>query len=312
MKTSPSSEVIDVTAKGHVTKLAGMPPRRSSGLNFTALWALYALTLRQHLHGKRMLVLGAVLLLPAVIAAIVRATAPDLPGVMLEFMFVFMLIPQALLPLVALLYGSGIIQDEQEEQTFTYILMRPIPKWAIYVTKVAGTLTTAILLTAIFTALTYVVIYAGSALPGDVDDVPLRCVKAIGIHALAIAAYCCIFGLLSLLTRWTLVVGFLYAAFFEGFLANLPFSIRLVSVIYYARLIAYRSLDFFVTPPRGPKFDMAAEAWQLNVRTDPTLSEHPTLVVCIVVLIAASIVCTALGAFLCSRREFHVKTPEGG
>ena len=312
MKTSSSSDVIDVTAKGHAAKVAGAAPRRSSGLNLTALGALYVLTLRQHLHGKRMLALGAVLLLPAVIAAIVRATAPDLPGVMLEFMFVFMLIPQALLPLVALLYGSGIIQDEQEEQTFTYILVRPIPKWAIYVTKVAGTLTTAILLTAIFTALTYVVIYTGSALPGDVDDIPLRCLKAIGIHALAIAAYCCIFGLLSLLTRWTLVVGFLYAAFFEGFLANLPFSIRLVSVIYYARLIAYRSLDFFVTPPRGPKFDMAAEGWQLHVRADPTLSEHPTLAACITVLIAGSVVCTALGAFLCSRREFHVKTPEGG
>src|SRR5260370_987694 len=90
-------------------------PSGSSPL--AALGALYALTLRQHLHGKRWLVLGGLFLLPALLAALVRATAPDVEPimlVMLEFLFVFLFIPQALLPLVALLYGSGIVQDEQE------------------------------------------------------------------------------------------------------------------------------------------------------------------------------------------------------
>jgi len=269
------------------------------------------LTLRQHLHGKRWLVLGALFLTPALLAVVVRATAPNVPGIMLEFALVFMFIPQALLPLVALLYGSGIIQDELEEQTFTYLLVRPIPKWAIYGIKLLATLTTAVVLTAIFTALTYVVIYVGAALPAGAESLSLRCSKAVGIHALAIVAYCCIFGLMSLLTRWMLVLGFLYAAFFEGLLANLPFSIRLLSVIYYARLIAYRSLDFHETA-RGGNFDLAAEAWQLNVKADPQLLEHPALGTCFLVLLAGSLLCTALGAFLCSRREFYLKTPERG
>src|SRR5262249_7859797 len=131
----------------------------SAGSYLAALSALYVLTLRQHLHGKRWLVLGALFLLPAALAGVVRATAPDVPPRMLEFLFVFMFIPQALLPLVALLYGSGIIQDEQEEQTLTYLLIRPLPRWAIYVVKVLATLTTTAALTAVFTALTYAVIY---------------------------------------------------------------------------------------------------------------------------------------------------------
>ena len=308
---APSSPEIVGAARGSAAIPAGARRGAKGGFSVTALWALYTLTLRQHLHGKRVLVLGAVMLLPGVIAAIIRGTAPNVPGMMLEFSIVFMLIPQALLPLVALIYGSGIIQDEQEEQTFTYILIRPISKWAIYTIKVLATVTTAVVLTSIFTALTYAVIYIGSSAPDTPADIPLRCVKAIGIHALSVSAYCCIFGLLSLLTRWTLVVGFLYAAFFEGLLANLPFSIRLASVIYYARLIAYRSMDFVATLPRGPKLDVAADAWQLDIRTDPHLASHPSLRTCLLVLIVASLVFTALGAFLCSRREFHVKTPEG-
>lgn len=280
------------------------------GGRLTALGALYVFTLRQHLHGKRWLVLGTLFLTPALLAALVRATAPDVPAIILEFLFVFLLIPQALLPLVALLYGSGIVQDEQEEQTFTYLLVRPLSKWAIYVVKVLATLTTTVALTAVFTLLTYAVIYVGAS-TGE-ENSPLRCVKAVCIHSLTIVAYCCLFGVMSLLTKRTLVLGFLYAAFFEGFLANLPFSIRLLAIIYYARIIAYRSMAFLVTTPQGHQFDLAAQAWQLDVKTDPALLGHPSLESCLTVLGAVSLLCTALGAYLCSRREFHVKTPEGG
>src|SRR5437762_6460595 len=44
-----------------------------------------------------------------------------------------------------------------------------------------------------------------AAAPAGSDHLAIRCLKAIGIHALAISAYCCIFGLISLLTRWVLV-----------------------------------------------------------------------------------------------------------
>jgi ABC-2 type transport system permease protein len=281
----------------------------SSGVLLRALAALYALTVRQHLHGKRWLVLGALFLLPGLLAGLIRATTDELQPAMLEFLFVFMLIPQALLPLVALLYGSGIIQDEQEEQTLTYLLIRPISKWALYVVKTLATLTTTVALTAVFTALTYAAIYVGADTAGE--NIPLRCLKAIGIHAASVAAYSCLFGAMSLLTKRTLILGFLYAAFFEGFLANLPFSIRLLTIIYYSRLIAYRSLTFLATGPGGHKIDMAAEAWQFPVTEDPLLVEQPSLRTCLLVLLAVSVVSTALGAYLCSRREFHVKTPEG-
>lgn len=287
---------------------AGPRPRPGGGFNLTAMAALYRLTVRQHLHGRRWMVMTLLFLLPAGLAVLIRATAPDAPSIGIEFIIAFFLIPQALLPLIALVYASGIIQDEQEDQTLTYLLVRPISRWAIYVVKLLATLTTTVVLTAIFTVLTYATIYLGSG--SGFGDVARRCLTAIGIHGLAVVTYCCLFGLIGLYTRWALVAGILYTAVVEGLLANLPFGLRFVTVIYYARVIAYRSLDFTFTE-HGRTEDLAAAAWQFDVANDPGLEAHPALTSCLLILAAAAVGCAILGALMCYRREFHVKTPEG-
>lgn len=282
----------------------------SGGFGLTSLWALYALTFRQHLHGKRWMVMTGLFILPAVLAIVIRITAPDVPKIVLEFLLAFMFIPQALLPLIALVYASGIIQDEQEEQTLTYLLIRPIPKWAIYIVKLLATLTTTVILTTIFTILTYASVYIGTD-AGAAETVQ-HCLRAICIHDLAVICYCCLFGLMSLLTKWILVVGVLYIAVFEGLFANLPFGIRLITIIYYTRLMAYRSMKFEVMQPGMQKpADLAAVTWQYDPKDLPALAEHPSLQTCIIVLAAACLLFTAIAAFLCARREFRVKTPEG-
>jgi ABC-2 type transport system permease protein len=295
-----------------VTAISDMPQSdrlaRTSGFGLSAISAMFGLTIRQHLNGKRWMVLAGLFLLPVGLAILIRAVSPDVPHRLLEFLLAFMFIPQALLPLVALVYASGIIQDEQEDQTLTYLLVRPLPKWSIYVVKLLGTLTTAVLLTSMFTILTYIAVYIGS--PEGAGSVVTRCLKAVGIHSLAVISYSCLFGLLSLFTRYTLIIGILYTALVEGLLANLPFGIRLATVIYYTRLIAYRSLDFIVNV-HGHTTNASANAWQLDVRNDPNLLEHPSLRSCLMILAGASILLTFVGAAMCSRCEFRVKTPGG-
>jgi ABC-2 type transport system permease protein len=282
------------------------PLHRASRL--TALTSLFLLSLRQHVHGKRWMVMGLLFLLPAGLAILIRTFAPRVPADELEFRIGYMLIPQALLPLLALVYGSGIVQDEQEEQTITYLLIRPIPKWALYLVKLLATLTTTVTLTVFLTVLTYAAIYVGAS--SEEPDVPLRCLQSVGIHSLAVVAYCSLFGLLSLVTKRTLMVGIVYIVAIEGVLANLPFGIRLVTVIYYARIVAFRTLDFVVQDPHGRSENLADEAWQLNLEKDPQLLEHTELGTSIMILAIASLVCAILAAFLVWRREFYVKTPE--
>src|SRR3954453_9347065 len=88
----------------------GMRPRTSA---IATYWTLYWLTLRQHLHGKRWMVVSVLFLIPAGMAILIRSTHGRAPSLLLEFVLLWILIPQALLPLIALLYASGIIQDEQ-------------------------------------------------------------------------------------------------------------------------------------------------------------------------------------------------------
>ena len=283
------------------------PRRPEGGFGFASLWSLYGLTFRQHVHGKRWIVMAVLFLLPVGLALLIRATASDMPALGIEFVVVFMFIPQTLLPLVALVYASGIIQDEQEDQTLTYLLIRPIPKWAIYAVKMAATCTTTVLLIAVLTCLTYAVIYVGGDMPAA--KVLTRCFETVGIHSLAVVSYCSLFGLISQFTQRSLVVGILYMIVIEGLFANLPFSIRLLTVIYYTRLIAYRSLDF-VIQQGGRREDIAASGWQLDIQADPHLLEHPALATCLIVLILGSLAGTVIAAVLCARREFFVKTSQ--
>jgi ABC-2 type transport system permease protein len=273
-----------------------------------ACWTVYWLTLRQHLHGKRWMAVALLFVLPAGLAILIRTTDSDVPSRFTEFALLWILIPQALLPLISLLYASGIVQDEQEEQTITYLLTRPIPKWSLYVIKLAATWTTTVVLVMALTALTCAAIYFGAET--DLSEIALRCLKAAGILSIAAVTYCSIFGAMSLLTKRTLIVGVIYTAVVEGLLANLPLSLRWGTVIYHTRLIAYRVIDFVVTRPNGREQDVAAAAWSLNTDTDPALTEHPTLRTSILILVSTILVCTALAGWLCSQREFHVKTPE--
>ena len=281
------------------------PAARYPVTKFRPALALYALSLRQHRHGKRWLIMLVLMLTPALIAILSRLTDSGVSPTVLEFNLAFMFIPQGLLPLLALVYASGILHDEQEEQTITYLLMRPLARWTIYLAKLLAAITVAIILAVFSILVTYAAIFAGTASHGVV----MRCLDACLIHALAVVAYCCLFGLMGLLTRRVLIAGIIYIALVEGLLANIPFAIRLITVIYYTRLIAYRTLPF-VANTGYRVHDLAADTWQFNTLGDPKLQNYPHSWLCVLILASGAVVCSFLAAFMCAGREFYVKTPE--
>src|SRR6266852_6513003 len=114
--------------------------RLAPGRCFAALGELFWLTLRQHTHGRRLLVLVLLFALACGLAILLRSLSRPAPAEILEFALVFGLIPHAMAPLTALLYAAGMIQDEVEGQTLTYLLLRPLPKWTVYLTKWLATI----------------------------------------------------------------------------------------------------------------------------------------------------------------------------
>jgi ABC-2 type transport system permease protein len=261
----------------------------------SALWTLFTLTLRQFLRGRRVLVLGLLALLPAGLAVLVRNIDDrhSPPGSEIEFVFLFNLVPHVLLPLTALLYGSGMILDEQEEQTLTYLLIRPLPKWALYVTKLLATVCMVALLGLVFVVLTETATYLGSGRFFEVF--PLKVLAVFGVMALALTAYASVFGFLSLLVQRSLIVGIVFIVVFEGILANLDFAVRKLSVMYYFRVLVLNWLE----PDRRMR-----EEWSIS------LGSAPEPIVCVLTLLGVAVVAAFLGARVFSAREFYVKTPE--
>lgn len=273
------------------------PPKVSRSGEWSALAGLFALTLRQHTHGRRVYVLAVLYLLPCALAVLLRSLTRATPTEALEFSLVFGLLPHALAPLTALLYAAGVIADEVEEQTLTYLLLRSVPRWKLYLTKLLATLLVTTVLVTVAVMALYTAIYVG--MPGFGSEVLPRAGKAVAVMALAQVGYCALFGFLGLFTKRSLLAGVGYIVVIEGVMAGIPFAGRGLTVVYYIRTLVLRWLDI-----SSENLRRYQDAWRM---TD--LAELPTAGRCVLIVVGASLLLTALSAWWFARSEYRVKTP---
>jgi ABC-2 type transport system permease protein len=268
------------------------PIRLPRGVDPAALFTVVRITVARQNRGVRLVVLAVLFALPIAFAVLIRRYQVPYRPEPVESGLLFGLIFPVLVPLSALLLASGMVQDEIEEQTITYLLIRPIPRWAIYLAKLAGTILSSWVRAAIFTVGTLVAVYWGEErLWGPVirERIPIVC----ALLALSLSAYAAIFGGLSLWVRRTLVFGAIYIVIFEGIIATIDFVIREATVIYYIRVLAVRWLE------------LSGADWSIDPSTAVSAST------CVIVLLSVTAVFAALGAITFGMREFRVKTPEG-
>lgn len=265
------------------------------GYRLRALASLLGLTLRQHLRGRRLLMLSLLFSLPGLLAAaVILGSRVTPPAESIEFALVLNLIPHALAPLAALVYAAGMIQDEVEEQTLTYLLLRPLPRRSMYLARLLATLLVTSLLIALFTAVTITVIALMAKEPVN-GELARRALTTAGILGLSQVGYCGLFGLMGLLMRRSLVVGVCYIVLLEGLLASLDTVARRLTVMYYFRVLALR----WLAPASGRE-------WSID------LAKAPEAQTCVLALLGAGMFLAAVAAFLFARREFRMKTPTGG
>lgn len=271
-----------------------IPVRLSRGFRPSAWWTLFLVSVRQFVRGKRLLVLALIFALPTGLAALARYynTANPRMVAQLEESMIFYMIPQALVPLTALVLASGMIRDEVEGQTITYLLIRPIPRPAIYLAKLLAAWVVAAGLTVVFTTTALIAIHwAEDGLWGTI--VPGYAMRISALSGLSLLVYIALFGGLSLVFRWVLPLGVAYIVVFEGFCANIDFAIRRVTVLWYVRILAERW------------FGVHVALWGINLEEAPSGAEA------LLTLSAAALVLALASAWLFGRRELRVKTPDG-
>lgn len=123
------------------------------------------------------------------------------------------------LPVMALIVGTGVLGSEIDDGTVVHILTKPLPRTEIILAKLA----VATGVTALVAGLPLLVV---GLIAGDTR-------LGLGLFVAAIAgsfAYCGLFLALSLLTRRPVLVGLAYVLLWEGLLTNLLRGTRLLSV----------------------------------------------------------------------------------
>jgi ABC-2 type transport system permease protein len=190
---------------------------------------LAKVALRQLTSDRKVLWVALLALLPALIAFLVRGEMEQPMGIVMPLCRT--LLVSVLLPLVALVVGTGVFGSEIDDGTIAYVLGKPVARWRIVLTRivVAGLATAAVLVPA--TLLTGV---AGLGRL-DAEGVVLGFAGAVAVGGLL---YCALFVALSLTTRRALIVGLIYVVTWEGSFSRLFAGTRALSIREYTLSLA--------------------------------------------------------------------------
>lgn len=182
-----------------------------------------ALTLRGMLGRRRavlLFVLPAVLL---VLSAVLAFTGNDSLGVSTGVLEGFGMV--VLLPLIALIVGTGVIGPEIDDGQIMYVLTKPIPRGSVILTKYVC----AVGLITAFAALPILV--SGVLLLGPGSDVPWA--FAVGAVQGGVV-YGAVFLALAVLSRNAVTIGLIYALVWESMIGGFIAGSRNLSIQSWA------------------------------------------------------------------------------
>jgi ABC-2 type transport system permease protein len=194
----------------------------------TAILEIARITLRQLLGRRRTLLLILLSALPVLLAVAFRAggvtdmrrfTQSSFDAIGLTI----------LLPLVAILFGSGAFGAELDDGTIVYLLAKPVPRVWIVMAKALSATLMAVLLTGLSTALAGFI----ELVPSGGDGLAATEAQLLAM-IVGSACYASLFLAVSLFTRRALIIGIGYMLVWEGALSSLLPGIANLSIRQYA------------------------------------------------------------------------------
>jgi ABC-2 type transport system permease protein len=180
---------------------------------------LIEVTLRGLLGRRRTLLLALLAGLPVLIALLIRISGgrPDADRILDT------LVVRTVMPLVALIVGTAAIGSEIDDGTAVYLIVKPIPRWRIALSKilVAAGLTAAMVIPAVLLT---------GLLLGSRNDTATTLVGFTVACLVGGSAYAAAFVALSLFTTRALLLGLAYVLIWEGVLSGLLEGTKFLSI----------------------------------------------------------------------------------
>jgi ABC-2 type transport system permease protein len=137
----------------------------------------------------------------------------------------------ALLPLLALIAGTGVIGPEIDDGQIMYVLTKPIPRPVVTTTK----LMVAIVLVIAFAVVPTLV--AGLIMTGFTAQLATAFTVGVLVGGMA---YSAVFVALAVASRFAVTIGLLYALVWEVLLGNVAPGARKLSILQWATSVTDR------------------------------------------------------------------------
>ncbi|MEO8245812.1 MAG: ABC transporter permease [Chloroflexota bacterium] len=209
-----------------------------------AMLTVAGITLRQLLSRRRTLLLLALGAVPVLLALAYRlsgdanddADALSWTMGMLEYLGMV-----TVMPLIALIFGTGAIGGELEDGTAVHLLTKPVPRWQVGIAK---------FIVASVCAAALAAIPIGIAGLLGANEASAAIGYAVGA-AIGATIYVAIFMALSMITSRSFVIGLGYVLIWEGLLAGLFPGIASLSVRQYAISFAQTVTDSLSSVANG-------------------------------------------------------------
>jgi ABC-2 type transport system permease protein len=138
------------------------------------------------------------------------------------------------LPLIALLAGTGVIGPEIDDGSIVYLLAKPVPRWHLVVSK---------LLVATATVIGFGVVpifICAMIMTGELGGLAM----GFGLGAvLASAAYCAVFLLLAVMSRHAVVFGLVYALLWESLIGGFVPGVKTLSIQQWALAVTREVIE---------------------------------------------------------------------
>jgi ABC-type Na+ efflux pump permease subunit len=239
--------------------------------------------IRSTFRGRRFLAAAILVGLAPLLAALVRNPAPEILARMVLHLHVAFL-----LPLLAVSFGSGLLHEEAEEGTLTYLFTCPVHRSSIVLGKWAAALACGWGLSLLSLGATLLLTAAD---PGAMPGFARAAFLAV---LLGIPAYLGLFTLLGTIFRRGYIAGLIYCFGFELVVWVIPGAMKRLSVGYFLRSL----LD-----PHLPNKDVL-EGYFEGFPADGQAA-------CIAVLATLSVLLVGATLLIVPGKEFQAKNVQG-
>ncbi|MGA1848107.1 MAG: ABC transporter permease subunit [Thermoplasmatota archaeon] len=207
------------------------------GLPFRGL-AIFIQTVKDVYMTKGVLLALFFLMIPPLISVYTLANAQEGFKEWWNLFAVFGLVLylQLLVLLYSLVYGSSMINENIDNRTMTYLTIRTAKRFEVVIWKYIGLVISLQLMFTFSIIVTYIILGSHGSISDIWSNIDILLILLFTVN-LGIAVYVALFSLFGTAFKHPLMIGILFAFFWEVIMVYIPANVKKVTIMHYLQSI---------------------------------------------------------------------------